>query len=82
MNPQIGNMASLKTGLTAVLLAASSTTALQDIPPLGLGTWLSDREKVPHAVEFGLKNGYDHIDAAWIYRMSYIYTIRLPYNRS
>lgn len=57
----------LKSYLTASLLAAI-TTALQDIPPLGLGTWLSDRANVPHAVEFGLKNGYDHIDAAWIYR--------------
>lgn len=59
----------LKTYVTASLLVAL-TAALQEIPPLGLGTWLSDREKVPHAVEFGLKNGYDHIDAAWIYRMS------------
>lgn len=53
--------------LTASLFAAAGT-ALRDIPPLGLGTWLSDPDKVPHAVEFGLKNGYDHIDAAWIYR--------------
>lgn len=59
----------LKIYFTASLFAAT-TTALRDIPPLGLGTWLSDREKVPHAVEFGLKNGYDHIDAAWIYRES------------
>lgn len=56
-----------KTYLIATLLVATST-ALSEIPPLGLGTWLSDPEKVPHAVEFGLKNGYDHIDAAWIYR--------------
>lgn len=47
---------------------AATVTALEDIPPLGLGTWLSDRDKVPHAVEFGLRNGYNHIDAAWIYR--------------
>lgn len=51
-------------------LLAAVALALDDIPALGLGTWLSDREKVPHAVEFGLKNGYDHIDAAWIYRAS------------
>lgn len=60
----------VNTRLTAALLAASTATAMKDIPSLGLGTWLSDREKVPHAVEFGLKNGYDHIDAAWIYRKS------------
>ncbi|CAN8106187.1 unnamed protein product [Discula destructiva] len=57
----------LRTYLTASLFAATGA-ALRDIPSLGLGTWLSDREKVPHAVEFGLKNGYDQIDAAWIYR--------------
>ncbi|KAJ1299713.1 hypothetical protein OPQ81_005039 [Rhizoctonia solani] len=59
---------SLRTSLVVGGLLATCTTALEDIPPLGLGTWLSDRNKVPHAVEFGLKNGYDHIDAAWIYR--------------
>lgn len=52
---------------TAVLAAVAA--ALDEIPALGLGTWLSDRDLVPHAVEFGLKNGYDHIDAAWIYSM-------------
>lgn len=56
----------LKHYLAASLLAATAT-AVQDIPSLGLGTWLSDREKVPHAVEFGLQNGYNLIDAAWIY---------------
>lgn len=56
----------LKRFQVASLLAAVAT-ALQDIPSLGLGTWLADREKVPHAVEFGLQNGYDLIDAAWIY---------------
>lgn len=61
------NMA-LTRSLIASLFAATTCTALQEIPPLGLGTWLSDREKVPHAVEYGLQNGYDHIDAAWIYR--------------
>lgn len=50
-------------------LLAAVAVALDDIPALGLGTWLSDRDKVPHAVEFGLKNGYDHIDAAWIYSL-------------
>lgn len=61
----------LKTYLTASLLAAT-TTALREIPPLGLGTWLSDPDKVPHAVEYGLQNGYDHIDAAWIYRKLFL----------
>lgn len=56
-----------KSILSAALFAAVSV-ALDDIPALGLGTWLSDRDSVPHAVEFGLKNGYEHIDAAWIYR--------------
>lgn len=51
----------------AALIMAATATAVQDIPSLGLGTWLSDREKVPHAVEFGLQNGYSLIDAAWIY---------------
>lgn len=55
-----------KTILSTALFAASAA-ALKDIPALGLGTWLSDKDKVPHAVEFGLKHGYDHIDAAWIY---------------
>lgn len=64
---QSDNAMTLKTHVIVSLFAAAST-ALRDIPPLGLGTWLSDRETVPHAVEFGLKNGYDHIDAAWIYR--------------
>ncbi|KAF3760960.1 Aldo/keto reductase [Cryphonectria parasitica EP155] len=59
----------LRTSLVIVGgLFATCTAALEDIPSLGLGTWLSDRDKVPHAVEFGLQNGYDHIDAAWIYR--------------
>lgn len=58
-----------RTFLGSALLAAAAV-ALDDIPALGLGTWLSDRDRVPHAVEFGLKNGYEHIDAAWIYRAS------------
>lgn len=56
-----------KTALNVALLAATAA-ALKDIPALGLGTWLSDKDKVPHAVHFGLNNGYNHIDAAWIYR--------------
>ncbi|KAI0154988.1 aldo/keto reductase [Xylariaceae sp. FL1272] len=38
------------------------------IPRIGIGTWLSDRDKVAHAVEFALKSGYEHIDAALIYK--------------
>lgn len=61
---------SLPTALLAGVLAthAPTASALEAIPPLGLGTWLSDRGQVAHAVEFGLAHGYDHIDAAWIYR--------------
>ncbi|KAI1498912.1 Aldo/keto reductase [Biscogniauxia marginata] len=53
-----------------VSATASSRVAdgLGDIPQLGLGTWLSDRDKVAHAVEFALDSGYNHIDAALIYR--------------
>ncbi|KAH7306002.1 aldo/keto reductase [Stachybotrys elegans] len=45
-------------------------TSINDIPPLGLGTWLSDRDKVAHAVEYavGDKRGYRHIDAAAAYK--------------
>ncbi|KAI1119468.1 aldo/keto reductase [Nemania sp. NC0429] len=39
-----------------------------DIPSIGLGTWLSNRSTVAHAVEFALKSGYRHIDAALIYK--------------
>ncbi|KAI1780187.1 Aldo/keto reductase [Hypoxylon cercidicola] len=43
-------------------------TRVRDIPHFGLGTWLSDKEKVAHAVEYALDLGYNHIDAALIYR--------------
>ncbi|KAI0516752.1 aldo/keto reductase [Xylaria bambusicola] len=39
-----------------------------EIPSFGLGTWLSDEDKVAHAVEFALKSGYNHVDAALIYK--------------
>ncbi|KAF4450497.1 glycerol dehydrogenase [Fusarium albosuccineum] len=39
-----------------------------EIPSFGLGTWLSEKGKVAHAVEYALKGGYRHIDAAAIYR--------------
>lgn len=53
--------------------AAVSTEPLRaglEIPPIGLGTWLSDRSRVAHAVEHALKSGYNHIDAALIYSLS------------
>ncbi|RYP57469.1 hypothetical protein DL769_009453 [Monosporascus sp. CRB-8-3] len=43
-------------------------TSTKDIPKFGLGTWLSDRDKVAHAVQFALDSGYNHIDAALIYK--------------
>lgn len=58
----------LAAAAAALTATTTTTTALQDIPSLGLGTWLSDPAKVPHAVEFGLQHGYDLVDAAWIYR--------------
>ncbi|KAF4337755.1 glycerol dehydrogenase [Fusarium beomiforme] len=38
------------------------------IPSFGLGTWLAGTGEVKHAVEYALKKGYRHIDAAAIYR--------------
>jgi diketogulonate reductase-like aldo/keto reductase len=37
------------------------------IPIMGLGTWQSKNNDCTKAVEFALKNGYDHIDTAQIY---------------
>ncbi|KAI0409521.1 aldo/keto reductase [Xylaria palmicola] len=39
-----------------------------DIPSIGIGTWLADRNLVSHAIEFALKSGYNHIDAASAYK--------------
>ena len=39
------------------------------IPALGLGTWLSDNDKVANAVVTALESNYRHVDAAAIYRM-------------
>lgn len=41
-----------------------------EIPSVGIGTWLSDKDKVTHTVEFALKSGYNHVDAALIYSLS------------
>ncbi|KAI1382395.1 Aldo/keto reductase [Hypoxylon crocopeplum] len=56
--------------LTTTLSVAvgSGTSRVRDIPHFGLGTWLSDRAKVAHAVEYALDSGYNHVDAALIYR--------------
>lgn len=40
-----------------------------EIPSFGLGTWLSEPDKVAHAVEFALTSGYNHVDAALIYSL-------------
>ncbi|KAG8926351.1 hypothetical protein FRC02_008957 [Tulasnella sp. 418] len=37
------------------------------IPTIGLGTWQSPPGQVATAVEHALKNGYRHLDCAWIY---------------
>ncbi|KAH7097023.1 Aldo/keto reductase [Auriculariales sp. MPI-PUGE-AT-0066] len=37
------------------------------IPVIGLGTWQSGPDEVINAVEHALKNGYRHIDCAWMY---------------
>ncbi|KAH7020222.1 aldehyde reductase [Ilyonectria destructans] len=37
------------------------------IPAVGLGTWQSGPNEVSRAVEFALKHGYRHIDAAAVY---------------
>jgi len=47
------------------------TLALHDgttLPALGLGTWLSEKDRVYEAVREALKIGYRHVDAAWIYQ--------------
>ncbi|KAK8005410.1 glycosyl hydrolase family 10 [Apiospora arundinis] len=58
----------LRTEYDYASLGSFNLTKEKHIPQLGLGTWLSDRDEVAHAVEYALGNGYDHIDAALIYK--------------
>ncbi|KAK2674975.1 Aldo-keto reductase [Fusarium oxysporum f. sp. vasinfectum] len=44
------------------------TYTILSIPSFGLGTWLAKKGDVAHAVEYALKAGYRHVDAAAIYR--------------
>ncbi|KAI1414770.1 Aldo/keto reductase [Hypoxylon sp. FL1857] len=60
--------AAIVTPLLAPPVASESHgTQIRDIPHFGLGTWLSDRDKVAHAVQYALDSGYNHIDAALVY---------------
>ncbi|KAI2473605.1 Aldo/keto reductase [Annulohypoxylon bovei var. microspora] len=54
--------------LTPPVAAQIHASRIHDIPHFGLGTWLSDEDKVARAVEYAIKLGYNHIDAALIYR--------------
>jgi methylglyoxal/glyoxal reductase len=48
----------------------ASTVTLNNgtqIPIIGLGTWQAKNDDGTKAVEFALKNGYDHVDTAQIY---------------
>ncbi|KAI2781671.1 putative dihydrodiol dehydrogenase [Daldinia loculata] len=72
--PSLPILTTIVAPLFVLLLSVVSVNAerhisrVKDIPKIGLGTWLSDREKVAHAVEYALDSGYNHIDAALIYR--------------
>ncbi|OTA86720.1 hypothetical protein M434DRAFT_399776, partial [Hypoxylon sp. CO27-5] len=73
--PVLSGLAAIGTPLFALIsllappvVAESHSEHVRDIPHFGLGTWLSDRDKVAHAVQYALDSGYNHIDAALIYR--------------
>ncbi|KAI8327171.1 NADP-dependent oxidoreductase domain-containing protein [Choanephora cucurbitarum] len=39
----------------------------QEVPLVGLGTWLSKPDEVRKAVKYALENGYRHLDCAYVY---------------
>ena len=47
----------------------------EEIPMLGLGTWLSEPGEVRVAVEHALKQGYRHVDCAAIYFNEKVFTV-------
>jgi alcohol dehydrogenase (NADP+) len=55
----------------------SHANVIREIPSIGIGTWLSDRDKVAHAVAFALDSGYNHIDAALIYSVLFPQCLRI-----
>ncbi|PPQ64538.1 hypothetical protein CVT24_008440 [Panaeolus cyanescens] len=40
----------------------------QELPQIGLGTWLSKPHEVENAVEIAVRNGYRHLDLAMVYQ--------------
>ncbi|KAI0176472.1 Aldo/keto reductase [Hypoxylon sp. FL1284] len=68
LTPPLSTVAVIAGVVATQAFGAGATTRVRDIPQFGLGTWLSDRGKVAHAVEYALDLGYNHIDAARIYR--------------
>ncbi|KAI0889740.1 Aldo/keto reductase [Annulohypoxylon maeteangense] len=53
---------------TLPVAAQAQWSRVHEIPGFGLGTWRSNGDQAAHAVEYALSLGYDHIDAAHIYR--------------
>ncbi|KAM0551196.1 hypothetical protein ACHAPJ_008538 [Fusarium lateritium] len=58
----------MATSSDAPTLPPLSNGTSHEIPLFGLGTWLAEKGQVAHAVEYALKAGYRHVDAAAIYR--------------